>query len=90
VEYAPERTNIRFADKPKTVGLLLPLCSTIFQSGRVTILDSSFCVLQGILELCQRGVFASAVIKKLKYWPKNVPGVSMDQRMEGWGVEENG
>lgn len=65
-----ERTNICFADKPKTVGLLLRLCSSIFQSGRVIILDSGFCVLQGIVELCQRGVFASAVIKKRRYWPK--------------------
>jgi Transposase IS4 len=78
-----ERTNICFADKPKTVGLLLRLCSSIFQSGRVIILDSGFCVLQGIVELCQRGVFASAVIKKRRYWPKHVPGQLMDERMQG-------
>ena len=32
------------------------------------------CVLQGIVELCKKGVFAAAQTKKWCYWPKNIPG----------------
>jgi hypothetical protein len=39
----PERTGVQFAEKPKTVALLLRLCSSIFGSGNVIILDSGFC-----------------------------------------------
>jgi hypothetical protein len=49
----------------------------------VVILDSGgFCVLQGLVELKKIGVFASAVIKKQRYWPKYVPGDSIDDRMK--------
>ena len=37
------------------------------------ILDSGFCVLKGIIELRKKGVFAAALIKKRRYWPKYVP-----------------
>jgi hypothetical protein len=57
----------------KTVALLLlQLCKSIYSRGFVVILDSGFYVLQGIIELWKKGVFAAAVIKKLKYWPKHV------------------
>ena len=38
------------------------------------ILDSGFCVLKGIIELHKNGVFASALIKKRRYWPKYIHG----------------
>jgi hypothetical protein len=66
----------------KTVGLLLRLCKSIYSRGFVVILDSGFCVLQGIIELRKKGVFAAAVIKKRKYWPKHVPGDAIDEKME--------
>jgi hypothetical protein len=44
----------------------------------VVILDSGFCVLQCLVELKKIGVFASAVIKKRRYWPKYVPGEQID------------
>jgi hypothetical protein len=48
----------------KTVSLLLHLCKSIYYSkGFVMILDSGFCVLQGIVELWKKGVFAVAVIE---------------------------
>jgi hypothetical protein len=65
----------------KTVGLLLRLCKPIYSRGFVVILDSGFCVLRGIIELRKKGVFAAAVIKKRKYWPKYVPGDAMDEKM---------
>ena len=65
-----------------TCGLLLRLCQTMFQSGKVVILDSGFCVLQGLIELRKVGVYASAVIKKRRYWPKHVPGKAIDDKMK--------
>jgi hypothetical protein len=53
-----------------TCGLLLRLCQTMFQSGKVVILDLGFCVLQGLIELRKVGVYASAVIKKKKILAK--------------------
>jgi hypothetical protein len=38
------------------------------------VLDSGFCVLKGIIELKKMGVYASALIKKRRYWPKDVNG----------------
>ena len=67
--------------KGNTIGLLLRLCSSIYNSGRVVILDSGFCVLQGLVELRRLGVYASAVIKKRRYWPRHCPGKAMDQRL---------
>jgi hypothetical protein len=58
----------------KTVSLLLRLTKSIWGSSRLVILDSGFCVLEGIVALRQKGVFASALIKKRKYWPKFIPG----------------
>ena len=56
------------------VGLLLQMLFPIFHLGFVVILDSGFCVLKGIVELCKKGVFASALIKKRRYWPKYICG----------------
>ena len=74
--------------KGNTVGLLLRLCRSIYNSGRVVILDSGFCVLQGLIELRKLGVYASAIIKKRRYWPKHVPGKAMDKRMESKNIGE--
>ena len=43
-----------------------------FHLGFIVILDSGFCVLKGIIEFCKNGVFASALIKKRRYWPKYI------------------
>ena len=58
----------------KTVGLLLRLTRPLWGSSKVVVLDSGFCVLQGIAELRKKGVFAAALIKKRKYWPKYIDG----------------
>ena len=57
-----------------TVGLLLRILQPIFTKGYVVVLDSGFCVLKGIVELKKRGVYASALIKKRRYWPKYIKG----------------
>ena len=63
----PQKPKEKFADVTKngsTTLLLLRLCESIFHTGIVVILDSGFCVLRAIIELKERGVFASALIKK--------------------------
>ena len=53
----------------------LHVTSTLMcHTGCVVVLDSGFRVLQGIVELCKKGVFAAAQIKKRCYWPKHIPG----------------
>ena len=42
------------------------------------VLDSVFCVSKGIIELKAKGVYAGALIKKQRYWPKLVPGCIVD------------
>ena len=46
----------------------------IFHLDFVAILNSGFCVLKGIVELHKKGVFASTLIKKRRYWPKYIRG----------------
>jgi len=56
---------VKFNAKGKTVGLLLCLIRGIWQSGgRVVILDSGFCVLQGIVDLMKKAVFSSALSRR--------------------------
>ena len=69
-----------------TVSLLLRMCESIYYSGRVVILDSGFCVMKGIVELYKRGVYAGAVIKKRRYWPKHVPGDAIDAYMNSKNI----
>jgi Transposase IS4 len=66
----------------KTTGLLLRMCAPISGRGMVVVLDSGFCVLRGLVALRKIGVFASAVVKKRRYWPTHVPREEMDHHME--------
>ena len=43
------------------------------------MLDSGFCVSKGITALLESGVYAAALIKKRKCWPKGVPGDAIDE-----------
>lgn len=47
-----------------TVGLLMRLTKLLHGTGKVVMLDSGFCVLNGIIELKKLGVHASALMKK--------------------------
>ena len=72
----------------KTGCLLLRLTKALYTTGKVVILDSGFCVLQAIIALRDKGVFASALIKKRKYWPKWIDGDMIDKAMEDKAVGE--
>ena len=69
-----------------TVGLLLRILEPIFTKGYVAVLDSGFCVLKGIVELKKRGVYASALIKKRRYWPKYIKGDDIKSHFDGGDV----
>ena len=74
----------------KTVGLLLRLCKPLLFTGKVVVLDSGFCVLRAIVELKKLGVFAAAVIKKRRYWPKYVKGEEINAYMADKEIGETG
>ncbi|KAG7340825.1 transposase IS4 [Nitzschia inconspicua] len=65
----------------KTVSLLLRMLTPMKGRGMVVILNSAYCVLQGLIQLRKIGIFASALIQKRRFWPKHVPGDMMDQHM---------
>jgi Transposase IS4 len=73
-DHPKERPPEDFENLGKTVGLLLRLTKKLWSTAKVVVLDSGFCVLKGIIELRKRGVFAAALIKKRRYWPKYIAG----------------
>ena len=46
-------------------------------------MDSGFCVTAGIFHLHELGVYGQALVKKHKYWPKDVPGDQIDWYFDG-------
>ena len=69
-----------------TIGLLLRLTKCIWGTGRIIVLDSEFCVLQAIIELAKFGIYAAALIKKRRYWPKYVKGEAIKKHFEDKNV----
>ena len=69
-----QRGKSKYSENGKTGGLLLRLCEGIFNTGKVVILDSGFCVLLAIVALKKMGVYASALVKKRRYWPRFIKG----------------
>ena len=63
-------------------GLLLRLTKVLHKTGKLVVLDSGFCVLKALVELKKQGVFASAVIKKRRYWPKYCAGGAIQYYVE--------
>ena len=55
----------------------------IWYAGQVIILDSCFCVLLGLIALLNVGIYASAVVKKRRYWPAFVDGDEIKDHMAG-------
>jgi hypothetical protein len=82
---SPRLRPPKYPGAEKTVALLMEMCEPIVAKGMVVILESGFCVLEGLVALRRMGVYASAVIKKRKYWPKHVPSDAMDEYMNNPG-----
>jgi hypothetical protein len=71
----PKNSTKDYEDRGgKTVGLLLRLTKPFWYSGICLVLDSGFCVLKALVELRRVGIYAAAVIKKRRYWPKYILG----------------
>ena len=83
---SPSQIVPKFSNEGKAVGLLLRVLESIFAKGMVVILDSGFCVLRGIIEIKKRGVYASALIKKRKYWSKHIKGEEIKAHFNGKDV----
>jgi Transposase IS4 len=72
-DHPPERPTSEYDDKGgKTIGLLVRLTEKLGGRAKVNVLDSGFCVLIGLIELRKKGVFAAAIVKKRRYWPKHI------------------
>jgi hypothetical protein len=67
----------------KTVGLLLRITKPIWNRVKVIILDSGFCVLKGLIELKKKGLYAAALVKKWRYWPRYIRGNEIKAHFEG-------
>ena len=66
-EYTRQACTIEFEDfGGKTMGLLLRMMKSYFTTGSYVILDSSFYVLNGLIRLRKKGVFACAVINIIR------------------------
>jgi hypothetical protein len=70
----------------KTAGLLLRMTQTIHGTGKVVIMDSGFCVLDGLPQLKRVGVYCSALIEKRKFWPKHVDGDKLAEHFHNKAV----
>ena len=69
----------KWEEMGKAVGLVLRICEPIFSTGKWVVLDSGFCVSKGVTALLKVSVYAAALVKKRKYWPKGVPGDAIDK-----------
>ncbi len=56
----------------KTLELLIRLTRHLWNTGKVVVVYSGFCVAKALTQLARKDVFGSALIKKRRYWPKNV------------------
>ena len=73
--------NKEFDEHGKTCGILLRLTRPVWATGKVFVLDSGFCVLKALVELKKKGLFAAALIKKRRFWPKHVAGDEIIQHL---------
>eukprot|EP00980_Cylindrotheca_fusiformis_P024084 scaffold11524_cov91-Cylindrotheca_fusiformis.AAC.3 len=85
---APPQRHVDFENEGKTVGLLLRMSRPLWGTAKALVLDSGFCVVKGITELSKKGVFAAALIKKRRYWPKYVRGEEIKDHFRDKGVGE--
>lgn len=70
----PNHPRLEHYEKGKTVSKLIRLTKSLQGRGSIVVLDSGFCVLKGIIELKKLGIYAAALIKKRRYWPKYIDG----------------
>jgi hypothetical protein len=70
-----------FPDGNKAGPLMMRLCKPLFGTGSIVIHDAGFSSIPALAQLKKRGVFASCLIKKKKYWPKFTLGGEHEAHM---------
>ena len=68
----------KFPGYSKTATLMIEMTKPVYHTGKVVSMDSGFCVSVGIIAMHNFGVYGQSLIKKRRYWPKNVPGDAFD------------
>lgn len=63
-----------FPDGNKAGPLMMRLCKPLFGSGSIVIHDAGFSSIPALCQLKKKGVFASCLIKKKRFWPKFTDG----------------
>ena len=63
-----------------TVGLVLHMCEPLFSMVKSIVMNSGFFVANVIVSLAAKGLYACALIKKRRYWPKSVRGDLIDRK----------
>ena len=62
----------------KTATLMIETKKPVHNTDKVVSMDSRFCVSVGIIAMQNFCVYGQSLIKKQRYWPKNVPGDAID------------
>lgn len=75
-----------FPDGSKAGPLMMRLCKPLFGTGAVVIHDAGFASIPALCQLKKRGVFASCLLKKKKYWPKFSRGAENEAHMAGKNI----
>ena len=57
---------------------MLEMTKPVHHTGKFVLMESGFYVLVGIIAMHNFGVYGQSLIKKQRYWPKNVPGDAID------------
>ena len=70
-----------FPDGSKCGPLMMRLCEPLFGSGSVVIHDAGFANIPALIQLKKKGVFASCLLKKKRYWPKYSNGAANEAHM---------
>ncbi len=62
---------------------MMQLCEPLFGTGSIVIHDAGFACVPALIQLKRKGVFASCLLKKKKYWPKFSHGAANAEHMAG-------
>ena len=70
LKFMMQKQNCRPQIFRESVNVLSMLClaKTFYITGNIVVLDSSFCVLQGLVDMNKLGVYGASLIKRSHYW----------------------
>ena len=68
----------KFPGYLKTSTPMLEMTKPVHLTGKIFSMDIGVCISVGILSMHNYGVYGQSLIKKQKYWPKNVPGDAIE------------